>query len=70
MPEYCRVLEEDEVLNKAFELVFAFDEVVAVGYREKVTMQQINTFMEMDSHEEKIHELMERVSVSELKIPN
>lgn len=61
VPEYCRVLDEEEVTNKAFELIFAFDEVIAVGYREKVTLQQINTFMEMDSHEEKIHEMNERV---------
>lgn len=67
VPEYCRVLDEEEVASKAFELVFAFDEVIAVGYREKVTLQQINTFMEMDSHEEKIHEMNERIKEIEAK---
>jgi len=67
VPEYCRVLDEEEVMNKAFEIIFAFDEVIAVGYREKVTLQQINTFMEMDSHEEKIHEMNERMKEIEAK---
>ena len=38
----------------AFELIFAFDEVVALGYRESVNLAQIRTFTEMDSHEEKV----------------
>eukprot|EP01087_Luapelamoeba_hula_P000203 TRINITY_DN1012_c0_g1_i1.p1 TRINITY_DN1012_c0_g1~~TRINITY_DN1012_c0_g1_i1.p1 ORF type:complete len:509 (-),score=113.75 TRINITY_DN1012_c0_g1_i1:83-1609(-) len=68
VPEYCRILEEDEVLARAFELIAAFDEVIAVGYREKVTLQQIKTFMEMDSHEERIHEMVERDKEREAKI--
>jgi hypothetical protein len=67
VPEYCRILEEDEITEKAFELIFAFDEVIAVGYREKVTLQQIKTFMEMDSQEEKIHEMLERNKEREAK---
>jgi len=67
VPEYCRVLDEDEVSNKAFDLVFAFDEVIAVGYKEKVTIPQIKTFLEMDSHEEKIHEMLEKNKELEAK---
>jgi coatomer subunit delta len=49
-------LSEDRVVDKAYELIFAFDEVItAGGYREPVTIQQIRTNMEMESHEEKLH---------------
>ncbi len=40
--------------NHAFELIFAFDEIVALGYRESVNLAQIRTFTDMDSHEEKV----------------
>ncbi|GMR43541.1 hypothetical protein PMAYCL1PPCAC_13736 [Pristionchus mayeri] len=54
IPEYCRSNEEKEILSKAFELIFAFDEVVSLGYRESVNLAQIRTFTEMDSHEERV----------------
>uniref|UniRef100_A0A914EKA7 Coatomer subunit delta n=1 Tax=Acrobeloides nanus TaxID=290746 RepID=A0A914EKA7_9BILA len=54
IPEYCKSNEESEILNNAFELIFAFDEIVALGYRESVTLAQIRTFTEMDSHEERV----------------
>lgn len=60
VPEFCGRLDEEQVSDKAFELIFAFDEVIAVGYKEKVTLQQIKTFLEMDSQEEKIHEMLEK----------
>jgi len=65
VPEYCKSLDEEEVLANAFQLVFSFDEVISLGYKEKVTLQQIKTFTEMDSHEEKIHEMMERNKIRE-----
>ncbi|MEQ2180892.1 Coatomer subunit delta [Goodea atripinnis] len=54
IPEYCRVLEESEISEHCFDLIFAFDEIVALGYRENVNLAQIRTFTEMDSHEEKV----------------
>ena len=62
IPEYCHSLDEPDVLDNAFELIFAFDEIVALGYRENVNLAQIRTFTEMDSHEEKVYEAMRRVS--------
>ena len=41
-----------DVGQHAFELIFAFDEIVALGYRESVNLQQIRTFTEMISQEE------------------
>ncbi|XP_022912450.1 coatomer subunit delta [Onthophagus taurus] len=55
IPEYCRSLEENEIAENAFNIIFAFDEIVALGYRESVNLSQIRTFVEMDSHEEKVH---------------
>jgi len=60
VPEYCRSANEDEIMNNAYELIFAFDEVVSMGYKESVTLSQIKTFLEMDSHDEKVHEILER----------
>lgn len=48
-------MEEKEILDNAFNLIFAFDEIVALGYRENVNLAQIRTFTEMESHEEKIY---------------
>ncbi|KAK0413151.1 hypothetical protein QR680_006628 [Steinernema hermaphroditum] len=54
IPEYCRTNDEKEIMDKAFELIFAFDEIVALGRRENVNLAQIRTFTEMDSHEERV----------------
>ena len=66
IPEYCHSLDEPDVLDNAFELIFAFDEIVALGYRENVNLAQIRTFTEMDSHEEKVYEAMRKVSLRSL----
>ncbi|KAI8775270.1 coatomer subunit delta [Biomphalaria glabrata] len=54
LPEYCRNMEESDIIAQGFSLIFAFDEIVALGYRENVNLAQIKTFTEMDSHEEKV----------------
>ncbi|KAK4300276.1 hypothetical protein Pmani_027520 [Petrolisthes manimaculis] len=48
-------MDEAEILDNSFNLIFAFDEIVALGYRESVNLAQIRTFVEMDSHEEKVY---------------
>jgi hypothetical protein len=54
LTEYCPgEIEEANVCKHAFELVFAFDEVVAMGHKENVTMRDIQINIEMESHEEK-----------------
>ncbi|CAN6669612.1 coatomer subunit delta [Trichomonascus vanleenenianus] len=55
-----RNVDEREVLHKAFELLSAFDEIVTLGYRENLNLQQVETFLAMESHEEKIQEIIER----------
>ncbi|XP_060107619.1 coatomer subunit delta, partial [Heteronotia binoei] len=71
IPEYCRALEENEIADHCFDLIFAFDEIVALGYRENVNLAQIRTFTEMDSHEEKVfravRETQEREAKAEMR---
>jgi len=61
VPDYCGSnLNEKAVVDNAFELIFAFDEVISLGYKESVTLEQIRTFIELDSSEEKIHDMIEK----------
>jgi len=66
IPEYCK-LEEADVVDHAFDLIFAFDEIVALGYRENVNLAQIKTFTEMDSHEEKVFQAVRQTQEREAK---
>lgn len=68
IPEYCRTLEENEIAENAFNLIFAFDEIVALGYRESVNLSQIRTYVEMDSHEEKVYQAVRQVYNNNLKV--
>ncbi|KAF2396007.1 hypothetical protein EJ06DRAFT_534451 [Trichodelitschia bisporula] len=56
----CKTLDEREIVKHAFELLGAFDELVTLGYRENLTLSQIKTFLEMESHEERIQEIIAR----------
>ena len=56
----CKTLDEREVVRCAFELLGAFDEIVTMGYRENLGLGQIKTFLDMESHEERIQEIISR----------
>ena len=56
----CQSFDEREILRNAYELLSAFDEIVTLGYRENLTISQIRTFLEMESHEERIQEIIAR----------
>ena len=60
----CKTLDEREILKNAYELLSAFDELVTLGYRENLTISQIKTFLEMESHEERIQEIISRVGAA------
>ncbi|OBA22159.1 hypothetical protein METBIDRAFT_40424 [Metschnikowia bicuspidata var. bicuspidata NRRL YB-4993] len=55
-----RSIDEKEIYSNAFELLSAFDEIVNLGHREKLNLSQVQSFLEMDSHEEKIQDIIER----------
>ncbi|KAL7268430.1 coatomer subunit delta [Rhizina undulata] len=56
----CKSIDEREIIRNSFELLSAFDEIMGLGYRENLSLQQIKTFLEMESHEERIQEIITR----------
>ncbi|ETI20047.1 hypothetical protein G647_09062 [Cladophialophora carrionii CBS 160.54] len=56
----CKKTDEREILRNAFDLLSAFDELVTMGYRENLSLSQIKTFLEGESHEERIQEIIAR----------
>lgn len=55
VPDVAGGLQEHTINASAFELIFAFDEVLtAGGYKEEASLSSIRTNLLMDSHEEKI----------------
>jgi coatomer subunit delta len=55
VPDVAGGLQEHAINANAFELIFAFDEVLtAGGYKEEASLSSIRTNLLMDSHEEKI----------------
>jgi hypothetical protein len=63
----CRSADEREISKNAFELLGAFDEIVSLGYREQVNLMQVRSVLEMESHEEKIQEIIARNKEAEAK---
>ncbi|KAI9753555.1 MAG: hypothetical protein M4579_005097 [Chaenotheca gracillima] len=56
----CKSLDEREILRNAYELLSAFDELVTAGYRENLSLNQIKTFLQMESNEERVQEIIAR----------
>lgn len=55
-----RVVDEREIYDNCFELISGFDEIVSLGYKENLTSAQVGEFLLMDSHEERIQEIIDR----------
>lgn len=51
---------ENEIYDSEFEILTAFDEVVIMGYKENLSSTQVATYLAMESHEERIQEIIER----------
>lgn len=67
VPEYCQGHGEEEVIENAFDLIFAFDEAVSLGVKEEVDTSQIKTFTTMESHEEKLTNIIRDSKIQEAK---
>jgi hypothetical protein len=69
VPEYVMPpVDEESVAAAAFDLLFAFDEVISLGYKENVTVAQVKQNTEMESHEEKLHKMIIASKVSDTKV--
>jgi len=61
VPDVAGGLQEHTINEHAFELIFAFDEVLtAGGYKEEASLSSIRTNLLMDSHEEKIAKALQQ----------
>ncbi|EQC41760.1 hypothetical protein SDRG_00623 [Saprolegnia diclina VS20] len=61
VPDICGPLTEAHIREKQFDLVFGFDELLnAGGHSENINLAQIRTNMEMESHEEKLHLMIQK----------
>jgi hypothetical protein len=61
VPDVAGGMQEHAINEHAFELIFAFDEVLtAGGYKEDVSLSAIRTNLLMDSHEEKIAKALQQ----------
>lgn len=71
LPEYTPrygVVDEESVMEAAFEIIYSFDEVLDWGgLRENVDLQQIATFTEMYSHEERLVKMIQESKMAEAK---
>ncbi|KNE68804.1 hypothetical protein AMAG_13444 [Allomyces macrogynus ATCC 38327] len=65
--EHCKTLDERDILDHAFDLILAFDELVALGYRENVTLPQLRQIALMDSHEERLQDMIAKNKELEAK---
>ncbi|PSR72062.1 hypothetical protein PHLCEN_2v12043 [Hermanssonia centrifuga] len=65
--DMCRSAEQREILKNSFDILEAFDEIVSMGYRESVNLIQVRNILEMESHEEKIQEIIARNKEAEAK---
>ncbi|KAL7615131.1 coatomer subunit delta-2 [Lactuca sativa] len=67
VPEFSASLDEEGICKHAFELIFAFDEVISLGHKENVTVAQVRQYCEMESHEERLHKLVLQSKINETK---
>eukprot|EP00878_Enallax_costatus_P014439 GHUV01015100.1.p1 GENE.GHUV01015100.1~~GHUV01015100.1.p1 ORF type:complete len:510 (+),score=164.78 GHUV01015100.1:348-1877(+) len=68
VPEYAGTnLDEEAISRAAFDLIFAFDEVISHGHKENITVQQVKQNCEMESHEEKLHKMVIQSKINDTK---
>ncbi|KAL5069260.1 hypothetical protein RYX36_020147 [Vicia faba] len=59
--------DTEGICRHAFELIFAFDEVISLGNKKNVTVAQVKQYYEMESHEEKLHKQVMQSKINETK---
>lgn len=57
----CDCLDESDIVLKCAEIIMALDEMVISGYFDGITIPQINSNLLMQSQEEELQDLIEKV---------
>ena len=60
-------VSQDAVMEYAFDLMLCFDDAISMGYRECVSLTQINNSLKMESSEEKLHNMIIKERINEAK---
>jgi hypothetical protein len=50
-----------------FSPISSCPQVISFGYRQSLSLSQIKTYTEMDSHEERLHQMIEQSKINEAK---
>lgn len=54
---------EESIRKNGFEILLAIDDIISAGLRESTTTSQVQTALEMESSEEKIHMMLTKARV-------
>ncbi|KAJ2374466.1 coatomer subunit delta, partial [Coemansia sp. RSA 2607] len=65
--DICDIGDQHDVITHGIDIISAFDEIISQGLRDNVDLAKLRTIMEMESHEEKIQEIIERNKEREAK---
>ncbi|KAJ1947751.1 coatomer subunit delta [Kickxella alabastrina] len=65
--DICDVGDQQDVILHGIDIISAFDEIISQGLRDNVDLAKLRTIMQMESHEEKIQEIIERNKEREAK---
>ncbi|KAJ2907961.1 coatomer subunit delta [Coemansia aciculifera] len=65
--DICDVNDQQGVILRGFDILTAFEEIISQGSRDKIDLAKLRTIMEMESHEEKIQDIIERNKEREAK---
>jgi hypothetical protein len=60
-------VNEENILKNSFDILLSFDDCIVLGFRESVTPQQVQTSLEMESSEEKLHLMLMKARINEAK---
>lgn len=67
VPEYLEEVDEAGIAECAFEVLFAFDEVISLGHKEEVTVAQVLQNTDMHSFEEELANALLAQKVEDVK---
>ena len=68
IPEYAGSIKEEAIVDHAFSLVFALDEVITYGgMNEPIPLQQVRVNLAMESHEEKLLAMVQESKMNQAR---